>query len=157
MSVAKAAQGDRSEWELMLSGTLAEGDFPTGFLSCLNGGEGEDAWLVGSFYWFYKRVSTPSGNVNDNIRGEIDDDTALIGMTTGDYWKQVTWNSQFPMHTRRSDGLIHLRQVDNGWMEKETTGERVKILWHWNQVLDQDWNLISDDSRLVACTRVGGR
>ena len=157
ISSSKAAQGDRSEWQMMLSGTIAEGEFATGFLPCLNNGQGESAWFVGSYAWLYKRVVTPSGNTNDNVRGVIYDDTGLVGITTGDYWKQVTWNSQFPMHTRRSDGLIHLRQVDNGWLVNESTGDRVKILYHWNQVLDEDWNLVSDDSRLVSCTRVGGR
>jgi hypothetical protein len=59
-------------------------------------------------------------------------------METGDHWKQTMWRSQFAMHTRRADGLMCLHQPDDEWMVNESTGEQVKILFHWNQVLDQD-------------------
>lgn len=157
---AKAAQGDRSEWEVFegWGGTITQGQFPTGYLPCM----GEDAWFVGSYQWYKKETVTPSGNVQLNLMYRLGEDVpggvpvALVGMDSGTVWPLYRYNSHFFMHTKKSDGLTYFVQPDQTWHVNEATGERIKAFYLWKTVWDADFNVVSDDSKLAACVKMGG-
>ncbi len=150
----KAAQGDRSEWQLMFTWDVPSGLFANGVISCLNDGKGEDSWWAGTGAWYYKEVVTPSGNIIQNLKYDVGDDARIVGMDTGEVWYVYRFNSHFFQHTRRSDGHTYFHQPDHEWFVNDG-GERVRVTWLYDTVFDQDMNVVSDKSRIVSCSRMG--
>jgi hypothetical protein len=155
----KAAQGDRSDWQLMVTGTITEEWYDNGWyapidMRCMNDGAGELAKWYGTYWWYYKETVTPSGNVLQNLRYEIGDDVMMVGQESGEVWYVDRWRSQFHQHTKQANGYTTFVQPDDMWFVNDD-GQRMKTLFLSNIVYDESMNVVSDKSKFAVCTIVG--
>lgn len=156
LALGKAAQGDMSDWTQLwweFNYTI-DSPAPGGFVSCINYGAGEEAWFVGSGRAFAKQVFTPSGNVLQLIKYEMDDNVAIIGDETGDVWRIYRFNSHWTRHTGHNDGLTTVFQPDDSWYENEETGQRIKVLIFWRVTWEGD-TVLSFEGNEVSCALMG--
>ena len=151
----RAAQGDRSEWTLVLDmGTTPESDaLPVGFVSCLNDGLGEDAVVFGGPYEVYmKTLVAPSGNVISHgwIRAAYE---AYRGLESGDLWI-TSLDAKYREFTRQADGHLLLQEPITQVLTNERTGQRARVQAMYRLEFDESFNLVSSNPRngeIFAC------
>lgn len=151
----RAAQGDRSEWTLVLDmGTVPESEaVPLGFVPCLNSGLGEDAVVFGGPYEVYmKTLVTPSGNVISQgwIRSEYE---AYRGLESGDLWT-TSLDAKYREFTRQADGHLLLQEPITQILTNERTGARVRVQAMYRIEFDELGAVVNDNARfgeIFAC------
>jgi len=151
----RAAQGDRSEWALVLDmGTVPESDaVPLGFVPCLNDGRGEDAVVFGGPYEVYmKTLVAPSGNVISQgwIRAEYE---AYRGLESGDLWV-TSLDAKYREFTRQADGHLLLMEPITQILTNERTGQRARVQATYRLEFDELGNVVNDNVRfgeIFAC------
>ncbi len=135
----RAAQGDRSEWTLMLSYYYAGSDF---YYPCADGGQGEDLTYTGTIYWYTKDVVTPSGNVIQTQRIDWGDDSRMVGHESGDVWTLVKLVQPMVVRiTKQTDGLRVAENVMNEWWVNQD-GDRMNSRASAEIVFDENWYIL---------------
>jgi len=150
----RAAQNDRSQWELVTEYSTPESDaVPSGFYGCINGGLGEETVNFGGPYGFYMKTTvTPSGNVISQgwIRTDFD---AVRGLETGDVWVAVL-DAKLLEFTRAADGHLLLHEPITEIATNQRTGERIRVVIMFHLEIDELGNLVERNLRygdIISC------
>lgn len=150
----RAAQNDRSQWELVAEFGTPESDaVPSGFYGCINGGLGEETVNFGGPYGIYlKTAVTPSGNVISQgwIRTDYD---VVRGVVTGDVWV-ATLDAKYREFTRAADGHLLIHEPISEVATNQRTGERIRVLVMFHLEIDAFGNLVERNLRygdIISC------
>lgn len=145
---SRAAQGDRSEWELVDEYSVPEDEaFALGFVSCINGGIGENVIAFGGPYRMYvKTVITPSGSIHNRGRIVAEQET-WIGEDTGDVWL-TSLDAKYNEFVRAVDGHYLAQEPIAQILTNADTDEQVRVKAMYRMEIDEDGNLVNNNPRV---------
>jgi hypothetical protein len=145
-----AGQGPDNKMELIWAFPYPEEvGFPD-YFPCFNGGEGENVIAFGLIEFWARTVETPSGNVMQH--GELRGYENYRGQDTGDLWlsSAITVPTVF-YNTRDSDGYTTINEPVWNYAENQRTGEVVRLMWRYHQVIDAEGGFVRADVKLTNC------
>jgi len=141
--------------ELIWSWTYLDEGY-TDFIPCFNGGNGELVTATGYLEFWGRIVETPSGNVKQH--GELRGYENYVGQTTGDVWLGSDLHVPTIFYnTGGSQGETIIHEPVWIFAENQRTGEVVRMMWRYHQVLDAEGEFLRADVKILGCRPFNGR
>lgn len=151
-----AGKSPNSNMELLWVWEVAESEAYADSIPCFNNGEGENILAWGRFEFWAHVVDAPSGNHKEH--GEFRGFENYKGLQSGDRW--IGLGIRTPtlfFNTRHSDGYTIINEPVWNFAQNQTTGEIVRIMWRFHQVLDDQGNFVRADVKITDCKPWNGQ